>query len=106
MIDMEREQLASFAEAARRVPSSRVGRQLHPNTIWRWAKRGLKANNGQRVHLETTRLGGSNFTSIEALGRFFAALDRSSEPQRTATRQMMAKARSQTAAAKLEDYGF
>jgi hypothetical protein len=53
MIDMEREQLASFAEAARRVPSSRVGRQLHPNTIWRWAKRGLKANNGQRVHLET-----------------------------------------------------
>jgi hypothetical protein len=106
MVDIEREQLVSFAEAARRIPSSRVGRQLHPNTIWRWVKRGLKANNGQRVHLETIRIGGSNFTSVEALGRFFAALDHSSEPQRPATRQMTAKTRSQTAAAKLEDYGF
>jgi len=106
VIDTEREHLVSFADAARRVPSSRAGRQLHPNTIWRWAKRGLKTVGGDRVYLETTRIGGSNFTSVEALNRFFAALDRNSEPQRKKARRQTAKTRSQAAAARLEEYGF
>ena len=106
MISIESEQLISFAEATRRVPSARSGSQLHPNTIWRWAKRGLKTRNGQRVYLETVRLGGANFTSVEALSRFFAALDRSNEFQRIETRRQKAKTRSQAAEAKLEEYGF
>lgn len=43
-------------------------------TLWRWAKKGLNGPDGQKVHLEIVRVGGTNCTSIEALQRFFDRL--------------------------------
>jgi hypothetical protein len=38
--------------------------------LWRWAARGIRG-----VRLEVVRVGGTTWTSVEALGRFFAALN-------------------------------
>ncbi|MEE8172695.1 MAG: DUF1580 domain-containing protein [Alphaproteobacteria bacterium] len=56
MIDIQTEQLLTLAEAAKRLPT-----RPHVSTIWRWAATG---------GLETVRLGGRVYTSIEAIERF------------------------------------
>jgi hypothetical protein len=68
-IDPLTETTIPFAEAARRLPRLRAGRPVSPATMWRWAAHGLRG-----VKLETVRVGGTTCTSVEALGRFFAAL--------------------------------
>jgi hypothetical protein len=75
MISIKTETILSFGDAARQLPKTRIGRSLHPNTIWRWAYRGLKGPNSTVVKLETTKLGGRNYTSVEALQRFFEQLN-------------------------------
>lgn len=66
------------------------------------------AANDSRVYLEMTRIGGSNFTSVEALARFFAALGRrtASEPVPAVVKPKASATRNDSAAAKLEEYGF
>ena len=44
------------------------------NAIWRWCRLGVCARSGERIRLEHCRVGGSLFTSAEALERFFAAV--------------------------------
>jgi hypothetical protein len=63
----------SFADAARVVPSFRGGRPTHVATIWRWACKGVRLNNGSTIKLETCRCGGRHMTSRAALGRFIGA---------------------------------
>lgn len=65
MIDIRSEQLITFTQAARLRPPSRAGRPTHPATIGRWARRGVRGH-----HLEAIRLGGTWYTSVEALQRF------------------------------------
>lgn len=74
MISFEAETILSFGEAARRLPKTQRG-TLNPSTIWRWAHRGLKGRNAEVVTLEITKLGGRNYTSVEALQRFFLRLN-------------------------------
>lgn len=73
-IDVLNEKLRSFAEAASRLPALRGGKSVNPSTVWRWAKRGVRARNGVRVRLEAIKVGGTCCTSDEALLRFFHAL--------------------------------
>jgi hypothetical protein len=61
VIDLEREQVIPFAEAAKVSP----GRPIIA-TVWRWGTRGIAG-----VKLESVAAGGRRFTSVEALQRFF-----------------------------------
>lgn len=50
-----------------RVSLTKVAREfdVHPATIWRWYRRGIKG-----VFLESFTIGGKRFTTREALARF------------------------------------
>jgi hypothetical protein len=65
MIDLNQEPLISIAEAARLRPPGRSGRPTHPSTVYRWIGVGVRG-----VKLEAVRLGGSLYTSREAIQRF------------------------------------
>lgn len=67
-IDTTKEKIRSFAQVGRhgRPPDSRP---LAPSTIWRWHKKGISG-----VRLETICIGGTRYTSVEALQRFFDAV--------------------------------
>jgi hypothetical protein len=65
MIDTTTEPLITMAEAARFTPSRRAGRRVAVSTVWRWATNGVSG-----VKLETACMGGSRFTTREALQRF------------------------------------
>ncbi|MFG0331700.1 MAG: DUF1580 domain-containing protein [Phycisphaerales bacterium] len=65
----EKPERISLAQAARLCPN-----RPSPSTIWRWARRGLKARNGRRIRLHHIRCGGRVYTTSEALDEFFQAL--------------------------------
>jgi hypothetical protein len=65
---LENEQIVSFAQGIEYI-KIRTGRKLHTSAIWRWARKGVRG-----VKLECIRVGGEFMTSIEAIGRFTAAL--------------------------------
>jgi hypothetical protein len=60
------EQLLTLSAAARDLPGP-SGRGLHVSTLWRWMQRGIRG-----VRLETCMIGGTRYTSREALERFVA----------------------------------
>lgn len=64
---LKQEQLLSIPQAARALPKRDNGRHVHPSTVWRWIRRGVRG-----ARLETIRIGGSTYTSVEALQRFAA----------------------------------
>ena len=69
MIDISAEQLLTLPQAARVRPHGRLGRPTHPSTVYRWISRGARGGAGV-VRLEGVRIGGSWYTSREALQRF------------------------------------
>lgn len=69
MIDIRTEKLLSLTRAARRLPRRRAGRKVAASTLYRWSAVGCRG-----IRLETVQVGGTRCTSLEALGRFFAAL--------------------------------
>jgi hypothetical protein len=75
MIDHQTENLMSFSQAARHLPRSYTGRNLHPNTVARWTREGISG-----VVLETIKIGRRRFTSAEACQRFFEALTTATSP--------------------------
>jgi hypothetical protein len=68
VIDLITERPIRFAEAAGLVPSRHPGKKLSTMTVWRWATEGV-----QGIKLESIYIGGSRYTSAEALNRFAAA---------------------------------
>jgi len=75
--DLLKEHLLTLAQAARRLPSASPDESgsLNPSTVFRWTKGGLLTTSRKmKVRLEKTRIGGRNFTSVEALTRFFERL--------------------------------
>ena len=68
-IDILKERMLSLAQAAKLFPPARRGRPVTPNAIWRWVSTGVRLASGTVV-----RLGGSWYTSREALQRFAEAL--------------------------------
>lgn len=73
-IDLKKEKLLSFNDAAKLLPRRRGGKSVHVSTLHRWAKNGCK-----HVCLEYTQVGGTRCTSIEALARFFQKLNDKTE---------------------------
>jgi hypothetical protein len=71
-VDLTQETMLSLAQAARRFPSSRLGRPVSPATIWRWCREGVKVRGVGIVRLECVRLSGRWITSVEAISRFVA----------------------------------
>lgn len=68
MIELGKEDLMPLSTAARRIPGRKPGAGLNPSTLWRWAIRGVKG-----VKLETLIVGGTRYTSAQALQRFVNA---------------------------------
>jgi len=59
----------TLAEVAKLVPGRPAA-----STIWRWARKGVKARNGQRVRLQHVRFGGRVFVMRAAVDQFAAEL--------------------------------
>jgi hypothetical protein len=60
MIDLQTENLIPLSQLPDHLPSAQRGKQISSATLYRWIERGL----------ETVRIGGMRYTSIEAVGRF------------------------------------
>jgi hypothetical protein len=67
-IDALQEELLTFAQAARHA-RPRGSKPAAPSSLWRWHKKGISG-----VKLETICIGGTRYTSVEALQRFFDAV--------------------------------
>jgi hypothetical protein len=65
MIDIAREQLISLHDVPKVLPPGPSGKRLHISAIYRWAQRGIRG-----TRLEVVRVGGTTYTSREALQRF------------------------------------
>ena len=76
MIDTATETLLTPDEARRQIPG-RQGKQLDLCTLYRWMQRGRKG-----VRLEYVCLSGKQYTSKEALARFFQHLTEAAEAEK------------------------
>jgi len=61
------------AEVARRFPSARGTGRVHPQTVVRWIRRGVKVAGGRSVKLEAVRVGHRWMTSEAAVKRFLTS---------------------------------
>lgn len=77
-IDARHEQVFPMTHAAKHAEKI-IGRRLALSTFYRWSKRGCKG-----VRLETRLLGGTRYTSDEALQRFFDKLTEATDAHRSA----------------------
>jgi hypothetical protein len=68
-IDIQSEQVITFAQATEHLPRVRRGKKLNIATLYRWARSGRRG-----VILESIPIGGTLCTSLEALQRFFDEL--------------------------------
>ena len=65
MIDVAVEQLVHVRMVPRLLPPRPNGRRVHISAVYRWMSRGVRG-----VRLESVKVGGSTYTSVEALQRF------------------------------------
>lgn len=65
MIDTASEILVPLRDVPRCLPPRPNGKRLHVSAVYRWTLRGVKG-----VRLETIRVGGTTYTSREAIQRF------------------------------------
>ena len=65
MIDIASEQLVPLNEVPKLLPARGNGKRIHISAIYRWAQRGVRG-----TRLEVIRVGGTTYTSREALQRF------------------------------------
>jgi hypothetical protein len=70
MIEIESETLIPLREVSKLLPVRPNGRRVHISAIYRWVQRGIKG-----VRLEAIRIGGTTYTSREALQRFALPAD-------------------------------
>lgn len=64
MIDISTENLIAIRDAPKHLPL-RNGKKVHVSAVYRWASRGLRG-----TVLESIKVGGTTYTSTEALQRF------------------------------------
>ena len=95
MVDVD--DFVPITKASRLVPGN-----PHTSTLIRWSQHGVLAADGNRVKLETTKVGGRLFTSGQAIDAFLAATNGDCEPKETADD---VKRRSREARAALEKLG-
>ena len=65
MIVVGEEQLIPLREVPRYLPPRPSGKRVHISACYRWISRGVRG-----VRLEAIRIGGTTYTSLEALQRF------------------------------------
>lgn len=65
MIDIENETLIPIGDVPSRLPPRPNGKRVHISAIYRWMSRGVRG-----IKLEVIKVGGSTYTSLEALQRF------------------------------------
>lgn len=71
MILLAQEALIPLRDAPKHLPSRPGGKRLHVSAIYRWVTKGVGG-----VVLESVRIGGTTYTSLEALQRFAQAQNR------------------------------
>lgn len=90
MISITQETLIALRDAPRHLPVRPNGKRLHISACYRWISRGIKG-----IVLESVKLGGATYTSVEALQRFAEKLSRGDHAGPT---EVTALSRSQAAA--------
>lgn len=65
MIDVTTEALVPLNQVPKLLPPRPSGKRLHISAVYRWVQRGVRG-----VKLESVRIGGTTYTSREALQRF------------------------------------
>ena len=65
LIDINSEKLVSLREVPKLLPARCNGKPIHVSAIYRWVQRGVRGS-----RLEVIRVGGTTYTSREALQRF------------------------------------
>jgi len=65
-IDIKHETLLTVRDVPGRLPRKPSGKRLHISAVYRWMSNGV----GGGVRLESVKLGGTTYTSVEALQRF------------------------------------
>ena len=65
MIDIGKEQLVSLRDVPKLLPARGNGNRIHISAVYRWVQRGVRG-----TRLEVIRVGGTTYTSREALQRF------------------------------------
>lgn len=65
MIDLANETLLLLRDVPRHLPFRPNGKRLNISAVYRWTMRGVRG-----VVLETVKVGGSTYTSREAIQRF------------------------------------
>ena len=68
MIDVSCEKLIRLEDVRDYIPSGRRGKKLSKAVMYRWALKGVTG-----ILLETVKVGGSRFTTVEAIERFISA---------------------------------
>jgi hypothetical protein len=95
-IDIYSEELKTFRQAAESLP----GRPA-PSTPWRWSRRGLRG-----IRLESVLIGGTRYTSSEALQRFVDAVTAASERANDGERPEEVHERDESATRRLKEAGL
>lgn len=99
MIDHSKEQLLTFAEAARLLPG---GHRPAYATWWRWWRHGIKSG----VKLTTIMVGGRRKTTVSALRQFFEALSAPSPTEATPSTRRQRERDIRSAEKALADWGI
>lgn len=102
MIDIEHEKLIAIHDVPKVLPPDHNRKRIHKSAVYRWMQRGRGG-----VRLEWIKIGGTRYTSLEALQRFADACTRSetstaSEPSQIQSPQQ-ARRRVERAAARAQD---
>lgn len=69
-INVFEETVISLREARKLLPKSPRNKSISIPTFYRWIQKGIKAKDGTQVKLEIVKIGGSTFTSQQAIQRF------------------------------------
>ena len=85
MIDLASEQLVSLHDVPKLLPPRPSGKRVHISAIYRWVQRGIRG-----IRLEVIRVGGTTYTSREALQRFSSP---TAAPHETANHNTVARQR-------------
>jgi hypothetical protein len=81
VISVASDQLVTLAQLAKRIPRRRNNKAVHPSTVHRWRRPGIRG-----VRLECIRIGGAWHTTFRAFQEFcehLSAEDPNCRPQET-----------------------
>ena len=109
MIDTLKEKVIPLNQVPDHLPRTPRGNPIHIASVYRWADAGVRG-----VILETIAIGGSRYTSVEAISRFVAAtteamqtgaITPAKQAQLAMAREAQARKRSEKAEARLKAMG-